>query len=143
MASLAELPELPANASLITYLRGQAEPPDGPDDFTLGPWQLHTHPDLIGLLRSLAPDLPLTAAYGVPLLAPKGVAAIVALGMDWLAVRIDELPPGIEADNEPAPLGLSAAEGWQMVFAWQNNGQALRELASAALAHAADLAPPQ
>jgi hypothetical protein len=54
MASNAELPELPANASLITYLRGQASPPDGPGDYTLGPWQLHTHPDLISLLRSLA-----------------------------------------------------------------------------------------
>ena len=65
MASCAELPELPANAALITYLRSQASPPDGPGDYTLGPWQLHTHPDLISLLRSLAPDLPVTAAYGV------------------------------------------------------------------------------
>ena len=90
------------------------------------------------------PDLPVTGAYGVPLLTSEGVAAVVALGMDWLVVRIDELPPEIEAnDDEPAPLGLSAAEGWQIILAWQDNGQALRELVGAALAHAASLALPQ
>jgi hypothetical protein len=143
MAPYAELPELPANAGLLTYLRSQASPPDGPGDYTLGPWQLHTHPDLISLLRSLAPDLPITAAYGVPLLAPEGVAAVVALGMDWLAVRIDELPPGIEADDdEPGPQGLSVTEGWQIILAWQDS-QALRDLVSTALARAASLAAPQ
>ena len=140
MASYAELPELPANAALVTYLRSQASPPDGPGDYVLGPWQLHTHPDLISLLRSLAPDLPVTAAYGVPLLAPEGVAAVVALGMDWLAIRIDELPPEIEADK-PTPEEEFAGEGWQIILAWQD-GRALRDLVSAALARAAGLALP-
>jgi hypothetical protein len=47
---------------------------------------------------------------------------VVALGMDWLAFRIDELPPGIETDDdEPAPLGLSVADGWRIILAWQDN----------------------
>ena len=103
-------------------------------------------PDLISLLRSPslpscreAPDLSVTAAYGVPLLASEGVAAVVALGMDWLAVLVDELPPGIEADDEPAPECLSVAEGWQTILAWQDS-QALRDLVSTALARAPSLA---
>ena len=43
---------------------------------------MHAHPDLIGVLRDLAPGFPLTAAYGFPLLAWDGIAAIVALGTD-------------------------------------------------------------
>ena len=63
--------------------------------------------------------------------------------MDWLAVRVDELPPGIEADDdEPTPQGLSIAEGWQTILAWQDS-QALRDLVSIALARAASLAVPQ
>jgi hypothetical protein len=37
------------------FLRGQASPPSGPDDYMLGSWQLHTHHDLIGRLREVAP----------------------------------------------------------------------------------------
>jgi hypothetical protein len=47
-------------------------------------WQLHTHPDLIGRLRDLAPGWPVTAAYGVAILAGEGIAAVVALGTDYL-----------------------------------------------------------
>ncbi len=143
MVSYAELPDLPANASLIAYLRSQASPPSGAGDYTLGPWQLHTHPDLMSLLRSLAPDLPVTGAYGVPLLETEGVAAVVALGMDWLAVRVDELPPGIEADADEPPQGLSIADGWHVILAWQDNSQALTDLVSAALARAASLGRQQ
>jgi hypothetical protein len=141
MASHAELPELPANAALVAYLRRQAEPPDGPGDYTLGEWQLHTHPDLISRLRLLAPDWPVTAAYGVPLLASEGVAAVVAIGMDSLAVRIDELPPEIQADDRGTPWS-SAAERWKFIDAWQND-RALRDLVSIALTRAASLALPK
>ena len=52
---LLELPDLPQNATLLDHLRSQASPPSGPSaDYTLGTWQLHTHPDLLGrLLNSL------------------------------------------------------------------------------------------
>ena len=85
-----ELPDVAQNAALLDFLRGQASPPRGPDDYTLGAWQLHTHPDLIAELRKLAPGWPLTAAYGVPLLANEGIAAVAALGTDWLAVRLPD-----------------------------------------------------
>src|SRR6266851_7897527 len=73
-----ELPDVAQNAALLDFLRGQASPPRGPDDYTLGAWQLHTPPDLIAELRKLAPGWPLTAAYGVPLLANEGIAAVAA-----------------------------------------------------------------
>ena len=132
---LLELPDLPQNAVMLGYLRGQASPASGADDYALGSWQLHAHPDLIGVLRGLAPGWPLTAAYGVPLLACEGVAAVVALGTDWLAVRIDELPAGVETDS--AAEWSFAGQGWHVVPIWENR---LRELVAAALAHAGDLA---
>ena len=132
---LLELPDVPQNAVILGYLRGQASPPSGADDYALGSWQLHAHPDLIGVLRGLAPGWPLTAAYGVPLLACEGVAAVVALGTDWLAVRIDDLPAGVETDS--APEWSFAGQGWHVVPIWESR---LRELVAAALAHAGDLA---
>lgn len=52
MDALLELPDLPANAELLAWLREQAGQPSGPDDYVLGGWQLHTHPDLMSYLRS-------------------------------------------------------------------------------------------
>src|SRR6202043_2078259 len=74
-----DLPDVPQNAALLDFLRGQASTPGGPDDYTLGAWQLHTHPDLIAELRELAPGWPLTDAYGVPLLANEGIGQQVGL----------------------------------------------------------------
>src|SRR5215469_5936969 len=96
MRPLQELPDLPQNASLLDFLRSQASPPSGPGGYALDAWQLHTHPDLMDRLCELAPGWPLAAAYGVPLLARDGVAAVVALGTSWLVARIASLPAGIE-----------------------------------------------
>src|SRR6266436_4633215 len=88
--SLRELPDLPQDRSLLSFLRSQASPPSGPGRaYALRAWELHTHPDLMDRFCELAPGWPLAAAYGVPLLASEGVAAVVALGTDWPAVRID------------------------------------------------------
>jgi hypothetical protein len=54
-------------------------------------------------LCELAPGWPLAAAYGVPLLASEGVAAVVALGTDWLAVRIDRLLANIRPWSRRPP----------------------------------------
>lgn len=139
---------MPQNAALLDYLRDQASPPSGPDDFTLGSWQLHAHPDLIARLRELAPGWPLTAAYGVPLLASEGIAAVVALGSDWLAVRIDHLPPGVVIEDNPYPAWLSfVRDDWHILNPVQDKlpgadvEHTLRQLVAAALAHAASLAP--
>jgi hypothetical protein len=59
-----ELPDLPQNTVMLNYLRGQASPPADPNDWLLGSWQLHAHPDLFRVLRDLAPVRQLTAAYG-------------------------------------------------------------------------------
>ncbi len=146
MEPLQELPDLAPNAALLEFLRGQASPPSGPGDYTLGSWQLHTHPDLIERLRELAPGWPLTAAYGVPLLACEGIAAVVALGTDWLVVRVGILPPGIET-RDPAPEWSFARGDWRVLSPWQSQlsgadaKRILTALVSAALAHAASLAP--
>ncbi len=133
-----ELPDLPQNAVMLAYLRMQASPPSGPDDWVLESWQLHAHPDLIEVLRDLAPGWPLSAAYGVPLLAWDGVAAVVALGTDWLALRVDDLPADVETrDHDPAPEWSFVGQGWHVVPIWEGR---LRELAADALLHAGDLA---
>jgi hypothetical protein len=143
--SLLQLPDRPANAALLDYLRGQATLPGGPRDYALGSWQLHTHPDLMERLHDLAPRWPLTAAYGVPLLARDGIAAVVALGTSWLAVRMESLPPDIEI-REPDPAWSLAGDSWHFISPWQSQLPAaegtrvLRELVSTALAHAASLA---
>jgi hypothetical protein len=140
-----ELPDLPQNAAVLDFLLDQASLPSGPGDYTLGAWQLHTHPDLMARLCELAPGCPLTAAYGVPLLASEGIAAVVALGTDWLAVRVGCLPPEIETED-PAPEWSFARGDWHVISPWQSQlsgADALRILAalvSAALAHAASLA---
>lgn len=131
----------------MEYLRGQASSLIGPDDYALGPWQLHTHPDLMALLRELAPGWPLTAAYGIPLLASEGVAAVAPFGTEWLAIRIDQLPSGIEIEDNQEPTGQSCVrDGWHLLSPVQNRlppgevGSTLRTLAAAALTHAATLA---
>jgi hypothetical protein len=99
----------------------------------------------MGRLRDLAPGWPLTAAYGVPLLACEGTAAVVALGTGWLAVRIGYLPPDVET-AEPDPAWSFAGDEWHFIRPWQGQLSAadgtrmLRELVAAALAHAASLA---
>jgi hypothetical protein len=142
--TLQELPDLPHNASLLDYLRSQASPPSGPGDYALGDWQLHTHPDMIDRLCELAPGWPLTAAYGVPLLASDGVAAVVALGTGWLAVRIDRLPANIET-LEPDAAWTFIGGDWHTVDPWQgelasaDGTRVLRGLTSGALSYAGRL----
>src|SRR5215469_10272712 len=143
--SLLELPDLPQNGSLLGFLRGQVSPPSGPGRaYALGDWELHTHPDLMDRLCELAPGWPLTAAYGVPLLASEGVAAVVALGTGWLAVRIDRLPASVMT-LESAPAWTFAGGDWYIVDPWQGQLSAadgtrvLRGLVSGALSYAASL----
>jgi hypothetical protein len=135
MDALLELPDLPANAELLAWLREQADEPSGPDDYVLGGWQLHTHPDLLYYLRSCAPGWPLTAAYGIPILACKGVAAVAAIGTDFLAVRTDELPPGVEIIDQA---GWFPSAEWHAIWAWGQEGTILG-LVTAALGHAGSL----
>ena len=140
-----ELPDLTQNASLLGFLRGQASPAKLGRADPLGAWEMHTHPDLMERLCELAPGWPLTAAYGVPLLAGEGVAAVVALGTGWLAVRIDLLPVGITS-LEPAPAWTFAGGDWHIVDPWQGQlstaygTRVLRGLVRAALSYAAGLA---
>jgi hypothetical protein len=140
---LLPLPDLPQNASLLEFLRYQSRPPSGPGDYTLGSWQLHTHPDLMERLRELAPGWPLTAAYGVPMLARDGIAVLVALGTDWLALRIGQLPPWVQT-KDPAPAWTFAGGDWHIISPWRTGlgaegDRKLRELVAAALADAASL----
>lgn len=56
---------------------------------------------------------------------------MVALGTDWLAVRIDDLPAGVEIHSAAA--WSFASQGWHVVPIWESR---LRELVAAALSHA-------
>lgn len=112
------LPDHPRNAALLAFLRAQGSPPSGPDDYALGAWQLHTHPDLMERLARLGLGAPLHAAYGVPLLARKGVAAVAATGMDRLLLRL----PAAPTDLRPSmPEPALERDGWWAVDAWQSD----------------------
>ncbi|MFB6889882.1 hypothetical protein ACFCX4_11270 [Kitasatospora sp. NPDC056327] len=136
------LPELPENRALLAVLRLQATPPSGPGDFTIGAWQLHAHPDLQERMEALRPRHPVSCAYGMPVLAFEGVAAVVAWGQRLL-VRLPVLPEGVET-SAPAP-PLTGGGGWHPVDAWpQRTGHAegtarLTALVDGALLHARDL----
>ena len=106
------------NAALLAHLRAESAPPTGPEDYALGEWQLHTHPDLMSRLRELSLDEPLRAAYGVPVVAPDGVAAAVALGMRVLLLRLPVPPVGLKAQK---PVASLADHGWHAVDAWQSD----------------------
>ncbi|MFE6868170.1 hypothetical protein ACFVFS_16595 [Kitasatospora sp. NPDC057692] len=141
-APVPALLDAPENRALISHLREQATPPNGPNDLTLGPWQLHTHPDFCDRLSALAPRHPVEAAYGMPVLAFEGVAAVVAAGMGLLLVRLPALPEGVETGRPRPPL----TDGeWRSVNGYPQNctsaeGDArLTALIREALLHARDL----
>jgi hypothetical protein len=96
-------------------------------------------------LRLLAPRWPLTAAYGVPLLARDGVAAVVALGTDWLVVRVETMPAEINTEGL-APGWSFVTADWHVISPWQSDRTAadgariLQDLVTSALAYAARLA---
>ncbi|MFF7454482.1 hypothetical protein [Kitasatospora sp. NPDC008115] len=134
--------DAPENRALVAHLREQATPPSGPGDYTLGPWQLHTHPDLCDRLSDLAPRHPVEGLYGMPVLAFEGVAAVVAAGLGTLLVRLPALPESIEPGRPMPPL----TDGeWRSVDAFPQHctlpeGIArLSALVREALVHARDL----
>jgi hypothetical protein len=134
--------EHPQNAALLDFLRAQGSPPSGPDDYALGEWQLHTHPDLLDRLAQLASRAPLHAAYGVPVLAYEGIAAAAALGTSTLLVRLPAAPTNLEVGT---PVPSLADHGWCAVDAWQSelpSAEGARRLSGAiqgALANAREL----
>jgi hypothetical protein len=81
----------------------------------------------------------------VPLLACEGIAAVVALGTDFLVVRVDSLPSEVDTED-PAPEWSFVHEGWHVISPQQSRlsgadaGRTIRGLVSAALTHAASLA---
>ncbi|MER7705046.1 hypothetical protein ABTX81_19395 [Kitasatospora sp. NPDC097605] len=141
-APVTALLDAPENRELVAHLREQAALPSGPGDYTLGPWQLHTHPDLCDRLSELAPRHPVEALYGMPVLAFEGVAAAFAYGTFGLLVRLPALPEGIE----PGPPRPPLTDGeWRSVDPFPQNctsteGNArLTALVREALLHARDL----
>jgi hypothetical protein len=75
------------------------------------------------------------------MLANEGIAAVVALGTDWLAVRIDRLPPGIETDDEPHPGWLFTRDDWYILSLVQSQlsgadyARTMGELVASALSY--------
>lgn len=147
MSPLLDLADVPVNGPLLDFLRSQAVPPSGPDDYVLGRWQQHTHPDLADRLAELGGGCPLSAAYGVAALARDGVAAVVALGTDLLATRTDRLPAGLLTLDRPPHIGFLTGD-WHAVHAWQSGlpseagRRLLEEAVAGALRYAGSLARP-
>ncbi|TDU03363.1 hypothetical protein EDD99_1785 [Streptomyces sp. 846.5] len=130
-----KVPELSANTALLNFLRPLARPPSGPGDWTLGEWQLHTHPDLEERLADLTPrerlhsptlttrtirahQEQLHCAYGVPVLCYEGIAVAVAMGTGTLLVRLPALPENLKPGEPVPPL---TDHDWQSVDPWQSH----------------------
>lgn len=113
------LPDLPQNAVLLDLLREQGVPQEH-GDFVYEGWALHTHPDLVERLEHLAPQWPVLPTFGVPVLAAKGVAAVVAQGMGVLLVRLPEAPPEVLEPAAPCPPLTDPGQGWYTVSPWQS-----------------------
>ncbi|WLQ53717.1 hypothetical protein P8A21_39940 (plasmid) [Streptomyces poriferorum] len=138
------LPELPQNSALLDLLRLQGVP-EGRGAYAYEGWELHTHPDLVERLEDLAPQWPVLATFGMPVLAAKGIAAVVAWGMGILLVRLPEAPTEALELAEPCPPLTDPGQGWYSVCPWQSElhsaeSQAqLSLLIRHALSHAATL----
>ncbi|MET9908507.1 hypothetical protein ABZZ74_17085 [Streptomyces sp. NPDC006476] len=85
------LPTLPQNTALLDLLRKQGVPQED-RNYGYEAWELHTHPDLLDRLADLGPHWPVLATFGVPVLATKDIAAVVARGTSALLVRLPEAP---------------------------------------------------
>ena len=83
-------------------------------------WELHTHPDLVERLEDLAPRRPALATFGVPVLAAKGIAAVVARGTGVLLLRLPEAPPEPLEPAGPCPPLTDPGQGWYSVCRWQS-----------------------
>ncbi|AUG76067.1 hypothetical protein CFP65_1157 [Kitasatospora sp. MMS16-BH015] len=135
---------LPQNSVLLDLLREQGEPPR-PTGLAYEGWELHTHPDLVERLEELAGDWPVLPTFGVPVLAAKGIAAVLALGTNSLLVRLPEAPPEALAPAAPRPPLTDPGQDWYAVSAWQSelhsteSARLLSEVVRHALSYAAGL----
>ncbi|SEM69032.1 hypothetical protein [Streptacidiphilus jiangxiensis] len=112
------LPNLPQNTTLLDLLRAQGVPQER-GAYAYEGWELHTHPDLVERLVDLAPRWPVLATFGVPVLAAKGIAAVVACGMGMLLVRLPEVPTEPLESAAPCPPLTDPGQGWYSVCPWQ------------------------
>jgi hypothetical protein len=139
----ASISQSAANSDLLNFLRAQAVRPTGPDDYELDGWQLHTHPDLGERLQALGRGWPVSPVYGVPVLAAKGVAAIVAIGTDDLLIRLPRVPSDLSAGSPRPPLtdtNWHAVDAWQSDLPSQAGNRRLSALIRRALNNAMDIA---
>ncbi|MFE6039918.1 hypothetical protein [Streptomyces sp. NPDC056452] len=113
------LPDLPQNVVLLDLLREQGIPQERGDMVYEG-WELHTHPDLLDRLEDLAPHWPVLPTFGIPVLAVEGIAAVAALGMSTLLVRLPEAPPELLEAAAPRPPLTDADHDWYAVCPWQS-----------------------
>ncbi|MGW0786208.1 hypothetical protein [Streptomyces sp. NPDC002913] len=138
------LPELPQNTALLDLLRQQGVAQESGAYVHEG-WELHTHPDLVERLEELAPQWPVLATFGVPVLAAKGIAAVVARSMGILLVRLPEVPAGPLEPAEPCPPLTDPGQGWYSLCPWQSelpsadSKRLLTQLIQHALSYAASL----
>lgn len=111
-------PDLPQNTALLDLLRQQGVPQEG-GAYVYG-GELHTHPDLVERLEVLAPQWPVLPTFGMPVLAAKGIAAVVARSMGMLLVRLPEAPAEPLQRAEPCPPLTDPGQGWYSLCPWQS-----------------------
>ncbi|MER7000574.1 hypothetical protein [Streptomyces sp. NPDC000410] len=113
------LPDLPQNTALLDLLRQQGVPQEH-GAYVYEGWELHTHPNLVERLEDLAPQWPVLPTFGMPVLAAKGIAAVVAWGMGMLLVRLPEAPAEPLVPAAPRPPLTDPGQGWYSICPWQS-----------------------
>jgi hypothetical protein len=114
-----ELTDAPFNEPVLGHLRSQATP--GHDDsWDLQGWELHVHPDLSERFAQLAPSgMDLIPAYGIHVLAARGVAAGFVQGTSCMFLRLPIEPS--EIAQSPNSAAIFAAPDWYAVDPWQSH----------------------
>jgi hypothetical protein len=124
----------PRNKALLKGLEKQGVKGRG-DAFDLDGYQLHTHPDLCDLLRSLNPHC-FGGAYGIPVLAnDPGIVFALARGTSYVAFRLpdSDWEAAREAGGFDSP---DLGEGWFGFEAWRTEKDLLTAWCRAAHADA-------
>ncbi|WP_392973678.1 hypothetical protein [Streptomyces sp. LN245] len=131
------LADLPQNTALLDLLRQQGVPQEH-GAYVYEGWELHTHPDLVDRLENLAPQWPVLATFGVPVLAGKGIAAVATWGMGMLLVRLPQAPAEPLEPAEPCPPLTDPGQGWYSLCPWQSElpSAESRRLLSLVIQHA-------
>ena len=127
----------PRNAPLLQLLKRTAVKGKG-ERYELDGYELHTHPDLCEAFEALNRHCT-GGAYGVPVLADRGVIFALARGTSSIAFRLPE-PERSEARTAGGKDFPEPGDDWISVEAWRTDEDLMARWCRAAHAYANTIA---